>query len=386
MIISMKPYHIHIPTDIYFGRNIWEESLKNISYLLNGNIMIATTGRSLVRLGYLENLKKSIARCPMVRNITVFDKISANPKLSEVKEGIELAVKTRTDVIIGFGGGSAMDMAKAIALGAGTEDSIEEYFYGNKQAGMEALPVIAVPTTAGTGSELSRAAIITDAEKKVKRGIRGDALYPKAAVVDSVFTESVPFDITMQTGFDVLAHAMESYISKAASPYTQMQSEYAIKTVGEMLSRLSMDLMDAEARKNMSYASMIMGINLGNASTGLPHRLQYPLGACTDTSHGTGLAALYCAWIYYEYKYSRSRVERMMSILAGRNIQGEDECIQTMQKFISSLKLPGTLKALGIDREQLSGMAETVSGNLLNDPASQEQDIIIKIYERAWEN
>ena len=124
----MKPYHIHIPTDIYFGRNIWEESLKNISYLLNGNIMIATTGRSLVRLGYLENLKKSIARCPMVRNITVFDKISANPKLSEVKEGIELAVKTRTDVIIGFGGGSAgLNRGIFLRKQAGGDGSITGY-------------------------------------------------------------------------------------------------------------------------------------------------------------------------------------------------------------------------------------------------------------------
>lgn len=384
MVIGMNPYHIQIPTDIYFGRNIWEKTLENISYLLNGNILIATTGRSLARLGYLERLEKSIARSPMVKNITVFDRISANPKLSEAKEGIALARKTQADVIVGFGGGSAMDMAKTIALGARADDSIEDYFYGNKEAGKETLPVIAIPTTAGTGSELSRAAIITDDEKKIKKGIRGDALYPKAAVVDSVFTESVPFDITMQTGFDVLAHAMESYVSKASSSYTQMQSEYAVKTAGEMLPRLSMDLQDVEARKAMSYASMIMGINLGNASTGLPHRLQYPLGAFTDTSHGTGLAALYCAWIYYEYKYSRSKVERMMSILAGRNIQGEAECIQTMRTFINLLKLPDTLKTLGADKAQLSIMAETVSGNLLNDPAAQEQDIIIKIYERAW--
>lgn len=381
----MKPYRVNIPTSIYFGRDIWKEALRETGAILKGNIMIVTTGRSLIRLGYLENLKDVIIENPSVKAVHVFDQVSANPKLSEAKEGIELAKKEKTDVIVGFGGGSAMDMAKAIALGAKTDYLIEDIFYGQKVVGRDALPVIAIPTTAGTGSELSRAAIITDREKRIKGGIRGDALYPKAAVVDSIFTESVPFDMTMQTGFDVLAHAMESYISRAASPYTQMQSEYAIKTAGEMLVRLSKDLNDTEARQSMSYASMIMGINLGNASTGLPHRLQYPLGAFTDTSHGCGLAALYCAWIDYEYKYSREKVEKMLSILAGDPIRGKNTCIDAMRKFISLLKLPVTLKDLGVDRTQLIDMPEAVTGNIANDPAAQEQDIIRKIYERAWE-
>lgn len=380
----MRPYQIQIPTSIYFGRNIWEEALKNIQFLLDGTVMIVTTGRSLDRLGYLERIKKGIAGCPLVKGVVVFDKISANPKLAEARDGIGIAKKNRINVIVGFGGGSAIDMAKAIALGAKADGTIEEYFYGKKEPGNRSLPVIAIPTTAGTGSELSKAAIITDGEEKIKRGIRGSVLYPKAAVVDSVFTETVPFDITMQTGFDVLAHAMESYVSKASSPYTRMQSEYAIKTVGKMLPRLVLDLKDTEARADMSYASMMMGINLGNASTGLPHRLQYPLGAVTDTSHGMGLAALYCAWADYEYRYSGEKVERMISILAGEDIRGKDECLGRMREFITLLKLPGCLQELGVDKAQLRDMAAAVSGNLLNDPASQEADIVAKIYEKAW--
>lgn len=381
----MKPYQIQIPTDIYFGRGIWEEALKSIEFLIKGNVLIVTTGRSLIRLGYLEKLKRQIGQYPMVENVLIFDRVSANPKLSEVREGIESAKRYKADVIIGFGGGSALDMAKAVAAGSGTDDSIDEYFYGDKEPGTGTLPIIAVPTTAGTGSELSRAAIITDSEKRIKRGIRGRNLYPKAAIVDAVFTESVPFHTTMETGFDVLAHAMESYISKVSSPYTQMQSEHAVKIVGEMLPRLVLDLKDTRAREAMSYASMIMGINLGNASTGLPHRLQYPLGAYTDTSHGMGLAALYSAWIDYEYRYSQEKVERMMSILVGEDIHGKKECIHTIEEFITLLKLPRSLTAMGIDRAQLYNMADAVSGNLLNDPVSQEQDIVMKIYEKAWE-
>lgn len=380
----MRPYHLNIPTKLYYGRDIWRGALREIEQMLCGSVMIVTTGRSLARLGYLGDLKRAVTESPLVDTLTVFDKVSANPRLSEAEEGVALAKDAKADVIIGFGGGSAMDMAKAVALGARTDEAVGAFFYGKSAVGKDILPVIAVPTTAGTGSELSRAAILTDSTKKRKGGIRGDALYPRAAIVDPIFTESVPFHITMQTGFDVLAHAMESYVSKAASPYTRMQSEYAVRTVGEMLPRLAQDLQDIEAREKMSYASMIMGINLGNASTGLPHRLQYPLGALTDTSHGQGLAALYCAWIGYEYQYSRESVEEMTSILAGRSIRGKEACTGVMREFITRLGLPATLQEMGIDREQLDIMAEAVTGELANDPAAQEQDIVRKIYERAW--
>ncbi len=381
----MKPHQLTIPTKIYFGRNIWEEALKDIEYLLSGNILIVTTGGSLIRLGYLERLQRQIAQCRMTKKIEVFDKVSANPRLTEVREGIKLAKKFCADVIVGFGGGSAIDAAKAVAAGAGVCEDIGEYFYNSKELIDHVLPVIAIPTTAGTGSELSKAAIITDDKKKIKSGIRGEKLYPKIAVVDSLFTESVPFNITMETGFDVLAHAIESYISKSASPFTQMQSKYVAKIVGEMLPRLAADIEDSEARNCMSYASMIMGINLGNASTGLPHRLQYPLGALTDTSHGYGLAALYTAWIDYEYQYSKTKIEKIMGLLIGKSICGRENCTKEMHKFLTLLKLPTSLQQFNIKKEQIYEMAGLVSGNLLNDPASQEDDIIIKIYLKAWE-
>jgi alcohol dehydrogenase class IV len=379
----MKPEQIYIPTAIYFGRDIWQESIKEIENILRGNVMIVTTGRTLARLGYIADLKKNLEECQKVKRVVIYDKVSANPRLSEAKQGIEAAIENKIDVVIGFGGGSAIDLAKAVAARTGTKALIEEYLYDGMEPGEGTLPVIAIPTTAGTGSELSKAAIITDDIKKMKVGIRGKRLFPQVAIVDSIFTESVPFHRTMETGFDVVAHAMESYISVAASQYTRMQSEYALKLAGQMLPRLAANLGDREARSQMSYASMMMGINLGNASTGLPHRLQYPLGAYTDTSHGWGLAALYPAWLAYEYEYNREGMEHLVSILAGRIIQGKQNCIHTMGQFIASLKLPSSLKA--VDRTMLQDMIDTVTGNLLNDPASQEPDIVRKIYEKAWE-
>lgn len=380
----MGLYQVAIPTKIYFGRNIWEEALKAQEAILQGNVMIVTTGRSLYRLGYVEELRKCLQNCSCIKNIVIFDTISANPKLSEVRKGILLGKQEKTDVIVGFGGGSAMDAAKAIATGVKSEVRIEDLFYQGGEPGADTLPVIAIPTTAGTGSELSKAAIITDDVRKIKSGIRGRALYPSAAIVDSYFTESIPFQVTMETGFDVLAHAVESYISRSASPYTKMQSETAIQIVGKYLPRLAENLKDEKAREKMSFASMIMGINLGNASTCLPHRLQYPIGAHTDTSHGAGLAALFTAWIRCEYRYASDQVERIMNLLTGRDIRGEAGCTETVYRFIRLLKLTASLQELGIERKQLEAMAAEVSGNIGNDPASQEEGIIPKLYEMAW--
>lgn len=381
----MEPYQITIPTKIYFGRNIWEKALKEQKTILRGNVMIVTTGRSLRRLGYVEELYQQIHMCDDTGEVMVYDNISANPRLCEIQSGIQLARQTQTDVIVGFGGGSAIDAAKAIAAGAKEGEEIEALFYQGKEPGKDTLPILAIPTTAGTGSELSKAAIIMDEVHRVKTGIRGKALYPVIAIVDSSFTESVPLQTTMETGFDVLAHAVESYVSTAASPYTRMQSETAVRIVGEYLPRLLDNLSDVEAREKMSFASMIMGINLGNASTCLPHRLQYPVGAHTDTSHGAGLAALFTAWVRCEYKYAAQEFGRLLKLLTGTDVRGEDEGVKTINLFIRSIGLEASLQEMGISREQLPSMEKEVSGNIGNDPASQEEGIIRKLYEMAWQ-
>lgn len=380
----MKAYCLNVPTKVYFGRNILEEALNGQQEFIMGTVLLVTTGRSLIRLGHLDRLEKVISNLPHVERVVIFDTVSANPRLSELKEGTEIGKREHADVVIGFGGGSALDAAKGIAAGIGHREDIEEFFYNHKEPTRKTLPIVAIPTTAGTGSELSKAAIITDDKKKVKGGIRGEALYPRLAIVDSYFTETVPFKVTMETGFDVFAHAVESYISKAATPYTEMQSEYAIQIVGRYLPRLAHNLKDMEAREKMSFASMIMGINLGNASTCLPHRLQYPLGAHTDTSHGKGLAALFPAWMTCEYKYAGDKVKRVLELLANADCRSEADVERVIKRFIADVGLTVSLREMGIVEGMLEQMADEVTGNIQNDPAAEEEEIIRRLYRMAY--
>lgn len=155
--------------------------------------------------------------------------------------------------------------------------------------------------------------------------------------------------------------------------------------VGEYLPRLITCPEDREARERMSFASMVMGINLGNAGTCLPHRLQYPLGARTDTSHGAGLAALFTSWVRWEYDYAPCKVERAVSLLQRQEVHGKKDCVETIRGFIDMLGLPLSLKMLGAKREELDVMVSEVTGNVRNDPAAREDGIIMKLYAQAFE-
>lgn len=379
----MEAYRLTIPTRIYFGRDILQGALQAQSENIKENIMIVTTGRSLIRNGYVEELESDIRKISKVKKVIVFDTVSANPKLSEVREGVCLGIEESIQQIVGFGGGSAIDAAKAIAAGIGTRENLDKFFYEGKEPSKNVLPIIAIPTTAGTGSELSKAAILTDRERKMKKGIRGEALYPTVAIVDSRLTETVPFKTTMETGFDVLAHAVESYLSKVANPFTSMQSEYAIKIVGEYLPKLAENLRDIEAREKVSFASMLMGINLGNASTCLPHRLQYPIGAHTDTSHGAGLAALFSAWLENCYEYVPERFNIVAELLSGKVCVCKKEVREVFRKLLHTLKLPKSLEDLGITEAMIPTLVSEVTGNLANDPAGEVENIVEKIYLSA---
>lgn len=379
----MKEFTFELSTKIYFGTNIWIESLQKEKTRLSGNIMIVTTGRSLVRHGYLDEMQRVVTDIVGNDTLYIYDKVSQNPKLEEVKQAIEIGKEKKVNCIIGFGGGSAIDAAKAVAVGIPAEENIEKYLLEGKEPGKETLPIIAIPTTAGTGTELSKGAILSSTCHKIKTGIRGKNILPIIAIVDDVFTWTVPEKITMETGFDVLAHAVESYLAVKANPFSEMISEKAIQIVGKNLPLLRENLDNHEARKQMCYASMIVGMNLANVGTCLPHRMQYPIGAYTDTSHGAGLIALYPKWIRYEYEVNKERVNQILNWLGFSGIASAEEAENALKVFFNKLDILYSLSDLGIREDMLNGLSNQVMGNLSNDRLSKNPDIIKKIFEEA---
>lgn len=366
----MKQFTFELPTKIYYGVHILEKALLKEKELLNENVLIVTTGRSLIRHGYLDELIHILKKINSNRRICVYDQISPNPRLEEVEEASALGKGNQVKTVIGFGGGSAMDAAKAAAVGIGADDGLEAYLIKGKEPSDHTLPIIAVPTTAGTGSELSRGAILTSEKHHVKAGIRGKNLTPRLAVVDSYFTWTVPRKITMETGFDVLAHAVESYAAQKASPFSEMLSEKAVRLAAENIQILYENIDDRQARENMSFASMLMGMNLADTGTCLPHRMQYAVGAMTDTSHGAGLAALYPSWIKYEYRMNREKIINVFRWMGYRNVSSAEKAEAVFREFLRKIEINYTLSGFGIGTADIEILAENVTGNLANDKLS----------------
>ena len=195
----MKDFEFALSTKIYFGTSIIEETIQKERKHFAGRVLIVTSGKSLIKYGYLPKLISMIENLPDTEKVIVYDKITQNPKLAEVQEAIALGKKEHVQTVIGFGGGSSIDAAKATAIGIVSDKDIETYLLHGIKPQRDVLPVIAVPTTAGTGSELSKGAIISSPVHHIKAGIRSEKLLPSIAIVDAAYTWTVPERITIET-------------------------------------------------------------------------------------------------------------------------------------------------------------------------------------------
>lgn len=379
----MRKFDFELNTKIYFGTHILKEALEAEADKLSGDIMIVTTGRSLIKYGYVDELKEVLENITVSQKVIVFHSVSQNPRLEEVEAAVQIGKEQKIQCVIGFGGGSALDAAKAVAVGIAAEEGIEEYFLNKKEPPETTLPVIAIPTTAGTGSELSKGAILTSIRHHKKDGIRGKYILPVLAIVDAAYTQTVPMKITMETGFDVLAHAIESYVAVKATPFSEMLSEKAINLVSTNLRLLKQNLQNPEAREAMCFSSMIMGMNLANVGTCLPHRIQYAVGVETDTSHGAGLLALYPAWLANEFEESREKIVEVMEWMGFPSVKNALDVKESFQVFLNELELSYSLSGLGIEKGMLPVLADAVTGNLANDPLAKRAGVVEMLLEQA---
>jgi alcohol dehydrogenase class IV len=242
------------------------------------------------------------------------------------------------------------------------------------------LPVICIPTTAGTGTETSQAAILSDDVRGTKQGLRGAALIPRVAIVDPGLLATLSAAVAAETGFDVLTHALETWVSRRASALTAVFSRHAITAVFRHLPTFVADRTHPESRREMSMASMMMGWNLANSTTALPHRLQYPVGARTDTSHPAGLAALYPAWSR-RAAIAAPEPFRFIATLAGSDDPhtGRDHLLQLMQ----TIGVERKLSDFGLTHADCPGLAKAVSGNLSTDPSDSSLETLTAIYEES---
>jgi alcohol dehydrogenase class IV len=373
-------FNYNLPVNLIFGRGRVEEL--GIEVAKYGKKALIVTGKnSTKKTGLLDKAMSLLKEADV--EVIIFDKVEQNPLTTTAYAGADIAKESKCDVIIGLGGGSIMDAAKAIAFITLNEGDVSDYIFGRKSSD-KALPIVLVPTTCGTGSEGNGFAVLTNPENNDKKSLRCNAIVAKASIIDPDLMTTMPKHILASVGFDALCHNMEAYLSKNTQPLTMMMALQGIELIGKSLVKAYNNLEDMEAFEAVTWASTLGGMVINTAGVTAPHGMEHPASGLRDIVHGRGLAAL-TPVIYEESISSAPEKFAMISKLLG----GEDEtdCVKTIKKLLKDINLETTLSEEGIKEEDIDWMAENclkVSAVSMNiHPAEFDIDDIKRIYRKA---
>ena len=387
-------FHMYIPTRILFGvgmlNRLHEQQLPGKKALI-----VISNGKSTRANGYLSRTEEELHNAGV--ETAVFDKIQPNPLKETVEEGGRYARENGCDFIVALGGGSVMDSSKAIATVATNDGDLWDYAFGKTGKAMpiknKPLPIIAITTTAGTGSEVDAWGVITKPETNEKIGFGGiDALFPAIAIVDPELMKSVPPKFTAYQGFDALFHSTECYISKAANLMSDMYALTAIENIGKYLARAVQDGNDMEAREHVAFANTLSGVVMTLSACTSEHSMEHAMSAYhQELPHGAGLIMLSKA--YYSYFVAKhvcdERFIRMAKALGMENADNPNDFLAALaglQKAcgVSELKMDD----YGIKRSELDAMAANAydtMGKLFEcDPCPMTRGECVAIYEKSY--
>jgi len=344
----------HLPTKIIFGpgslARLGEEARR-----IGPKAILVTGSRSMRKTGVLDRVVHDL-KANGVDTLT-FDKVESNPRVSTVDEGAAIARGKGVDLVIGLGGGSAMDAAKGIVLASTGTESIWHYIKAEVEAKSPVPSLILVPTIAASGSEANNGAVITKWETREKMVFFNPYLFARVSIIDPELTLTLPEKPTAQGGVDIFCHVVESYLTtRKAFPLTDGIMETTMRLVVESLPQVLARLDDIEARTRLSWASTIacsQFVELGGGGGARTlHGIEHPLSGYYDITHGDGLAALLPAWMRYTLP---AKKERFYSL--GRNVFGEADGILATEKWLEKIGMKLRLQNLGIEIERMEDMA-----------------------------
>lgn len=380
--------HFVIPNHTVVGTNVLGEAAPLLKKM--GNKAFIVTGRHVA----VSNMMKQLTALLDENGIgcVIFDGITGEPTDTMLENGVEMLKSSGCDFIIGIGGGSPLDSAKAIAAMAVNEGSIADY--NGKEITGEILPLAAIPTTAGTGSEATKFTVITDSEKGIKMLLKGDVLVPKLAIVDSSFTVGAPKSVTSATGLDALTHAVEAYTSRKAFSMTDTLAVSAVKRIMKYLPIAYKEPDNSLAREQMSIAALEAGICINNSSVTIVHGMSRPIGALFHVPHGMSNAMLLKECLSFAVS---GAYEKFANLGRETGVASDSDSDETAaEKFIDSLQnicdvceIP-TLEQYGIDRDEyyskISKMATdaVASGSPANTVKEVTVDDCIEIYKKLY--
>jgi alcohol dehydrogenase class IV len=372
-----------IPSLIHYGAGALDE-LGATAQQLGLKHALLVTDPGMVQLGVAEQARQRLEAAGT--RVTLFDGVEPDPTLKNVAAGLALlrhaGTRPAPDGLVAVGGGSSIDCAKAIAVQAANPEPLAE-FMGMEKIPRAGLPVIAVPTTAGTGSEVTRVMVITDTERDVKMMFASRHCLCAAAIVDPALTLSMPRGLTAAVGVDALTHAIEAYVSRRAQPMTDLLALSAIRLIAHHLRVAYREGENLEARSQVMLGAMQAGMAFSNASVALVHGMARPLGACFHLTHGISIAVL----LPIVTEFSQSAAPERYARIAAE--MGATDVVTAIRKLSHEVAIP-SLRQLNVEEARYEAVLEKMaadalaSGSPANNPREPTAAEIVELYRRVY--
>lgn len=346
-----------------------------------GKKALIVTGRSSAKKsGIYDKVKNGLEAAGLTT--VLYDKVSQNPLTTTAEDGAAFAKENHCDVVVAIGGGSIMDCAKAIAFLSKNKGDISDYIY-NRLRSDEALPLVLIPTTCGTGSEGNGFAVLTNPENGDKKSLRCNAIVAKVSIVDPECMMTMPKKVLASVAFDALCHNIEAYTSRIAQPFTDALSLYAIDLIANNLVDVYNGTAGKDGWEKITLASTIGGMVINTAGVTLAHGMEHPASGLKNIVHGQGLAALTPVIIEASYKGNREKFSKIARIMGGMTAE---DCATKIRTLLKKLDLNYTLSDLGI-KEDIPWMAENCmkvsAAGVVNNPVVFSKEEIAEIYRKA---
>ncbi|HEU5318115.1 MAG TPA: iron-containing alcohol dehydrogenase [Chloroflexota bacterium] len=349
---------------------------------------LVVTDPGVAKAGIAERVRELLDAAGVAT--AVYDGVEPEPSVASVERAVE-AAGTEHDAIVGVGGGSALDTAKGLSLRSANPGPLQRYF-GVELVEKSGLPTILVPTTAGTGSEITPNAIFDDTERKLKAGIVSHRLFAQVAIVDPDLTVGVPPHITAASGIDALTHAMESYVAVRATPHTDLYALESIRLIAANLRTAVARGGDRAARYGQALGSFYAGISITNAGTGLCHAMAYPLGSAYHVPHGMANALLLPAVLEYNALGDVPKMARVAEAM-GERVDGLSDReaarvgVDAVRQLCADVGLPKGLREVGVPEDALEGFVEgalSAQRLITNNPRVPDAQAVLRIYRESY--
>ena len=381
----MNPFEFFIPQNITVGAGTLAK-LPECAKKLGGSHAMLISGPTLRKMGVVDKAADYLKDAGMA--VDIFTDVEANPSVTTVEKATEAYKDSGADFIVALGGGSPMDVAKAVGVTAKYGGSITEYEGAHKVPG-KIVPLIAIPTTAGTGSEVTAFSVITDHSRDYKLTVFSYELLPAYAILDPELLTSAPASVAAACGVDALIHAEETYVSLDASPFSEAMSEKAMELIGRSIRTYVADRSNREAASDMLAGSLFAGMAFSWARLGNIHAMSHPVSAFYNVPHGVANGILFPYVVKYNEEAAFEKYRKIYNDISTEKKSAEEfskgMLEQAVRELNKQLGISAKLSDVGVTREHFSQMTEDAmkSGNIAVNPRKTGSEDILWIYEEA---